>query len=375
MKDKGYVFTISTFFLMSSVLLLALFFSTRTDETDISGPKLGALYDDIRQDIFEMLNMSVVASSAGNFTVVVFNETLPAASDIRGRLGRYEEYVEKVHTSHVGIDLENRAGSPAGADVSMNLHNPVLYLRPYAYLLDHNDLSKREVLLYPRENNTNLLGFALNLSIGENLSISEDAVRGGWPVRISVVFTNGTYEFNTNISRTEASRWSLELPNATGSLNLTLGRVLADGEWKNSTFAMLIDRVEGVNSSMAMVFKRSRFVLESGFTITLRDILGYRRAKRGERPLTDIVDYTRIKDNIWFTIEKRGEVLLPLYVPPPEEESVLPGPPPPPVLLGYCYCAAPCYYWEEYWEGDMPCEFRPCPDWCEPNMTMMTFLL
>jgi len=49
--------------------------------------------------------------------------------------------------------------------------------------------------------------------------------------------------------------------------------------------------------------------------------------------------------------------------------------PDPPDFLGYCYCTAPCYYWEELWSDEEPCPSRTCPDWCDNPGQMLTYLL
>lgn len=370
MNNKGYIFTVSTFFLLSVVLFLALFFSTRDTEIDISGPKLFALYDDIRHDLFELLEVNVTKADFDNFTVIMFEEELPATG-VRNQLKAYENYVENTHTSEVSTQLDERVGSPAGADVSMSLSRSSFFLEPYSYLYEYDTFSKDEIYIYPQDNNSNLLGLVVNLSIAEDINnLSANIIPGDLPVRIVIDSGNLDYDNTTNISRTEESVWMF---NRSGEF-VTIRAGMTDVNGKNLNSTCTINLKQGVHaqSSIMLVFRESmHFMLESGFTITLRDILGYRLAEKEDTPFTEVIDFTRIKDNVWFTVYDTNLSSLPLYVPspgaPPEGEEE-------PDLLGFCYCQAPCYYWEELWSGGLPCELRLCPEWCGEQF-MLTYLL
>ncbi len=372
MGQKGYIFTVSTFFLMTSILLIAMYVSSKAHQPPSAAPKLAALYDDIRGDVYGMLGVSIQTGAKNNLTFVILNDTLPNPS-LPGRLARYERYLEDQFSSDVEEHIEGREGSLAGADVTLNFEDAQLLLMPYEYRYQYDTASKNTLRLYPENNNTHLRGLFLNISAGGGVirfasNISPSNTTGsGMPVRVIIRGSNGTLDMNASISRNGTSYWTLVSDH--GFVNVTAGRIFAGSRYRESAFLLDRDALP-INIITFAAFRESSLSVDSGFVVRLTDLLGHRIARKEGTIFTELIDYTRIRDTISMPAARINITELPLHVEPED------APPPieAPVLLGYCYCAAPCYYWEMYWEGDMPCDLRQCPDWCAPSM-MLTYLL
>lgn len=366
MNNKGYIFTVSTFFLLSALLVLALFYSTQSRTPDIAGPKLSALYEDIRDDVFEIIALDLTYANVDNMTLVTINDSYPEGG-LGGRIGDYEGYIEKKYTNLVNFELDNRQGSLAAADVSMSFSNKTFTIRPHEYVYEYDTFSKKDVYYYPLKNETNLLGLAVNMSVEQNVtSIESHLSEGNTSFRLYISWLNWTYDNSTMISRNASSWWVLNLPNST--INLSVGGIDIDGVNRSSSLKIVMGEKADCDVMIYSAFpKLPYFYVESGFTITLRDILG-------NRPMEDkIVDYSQIKDRMWSNAAV-GTTYFPLeidYVPGgggghgiDDDE---------PELLGFCVCE-PCY-WESYYEGETPCELRPCPEFCGLDENMTTWLI
>jgi len=384
MDKKGYIYTVSTFFVMSSVLIVALFFSSQVDEIEIAGPKLSFLYDDVRGDIYDILGMNWYVSTHNNLTTITINDTLPA-DDVGEALLKYEYFIEKNYTTSVDQDLFDRAGSLAGADISMGLGNKEFVMVPYNYAYRYSNLAKNQVQIYPLNNSNKLQAVVINITADRAInSVSGELSDGDLPVRIIVNYGNNTYENDSYIARNDTSTFLVNMSN--NELKITIGEMNLSGQTRESSIVIEPDDNRPVQVMTSLVFNRSYyFKLDSGFSITLRDVIGHRLAKREGTNFTKFVDYTKIKGNMYFAPDAIGGDVMYVQAPEPPNgtssgggEKPPPGgidPPEPPEFLGYCYCAAPCYFWEEYWSDEAPCPQRSCPDWCEPGQNMLTYIL
>lgn len=386
MKQRGYIFTVSTFFLLTSVLILSLFFSSKSEEMDFAGPKLAALYDDIRTDVYEMLDLKVSVANYTNFTVISFNESIPAKG-IESDLASYEEFIEKNFTSEVDAKIDDRVASMGAADVSMAFWNSTLAIKPYNYFYKYSELTKETLLLHPTDNNTYLRGIILNMTLDRNVfNVESNITEGDFPIYIYARKGNITYAEDFLVSREDHSEWELNLSGS--KIFLEFGQRWIGADSRDATFFMQLEGNADVERDLRLVFDKAPFVeLESGFTITIRDLLGHRKVLKEDSQFEELIDFTRIRDWMYFPITRIELIELPIdpawggsfpggeEEEEEEEEGGSGQPYEPPLLLGYCYCPAPCYYWEYYYEREPACYLRSCPDWCDPGLEMLTYWL
>lgn len=272
MKKKGYIFTVSAFFLLASVLLLALFFASRSDSVDITGPKLAALYDDVRGDVYELLGLSVSVQHEGGVITVSFNDTIPSATAYPW-LKNYEAYIERNYTGMVAEPVEDRHGSLAAADISMDLENTSIYIDPYNYTYAYNNLSKNNVSVYPGNESPSLLEYNLSIMLDQNISSSTANVSpGSLPVTLNV--TGGTFAYYRRIlaSNTNLSNWTFETPN--GSLSVRVGSLSLGDMNRTSALAISADNVSARAITSLSFNQTSPVTVESGFVVTIEDIMG-----------------------------------------------------------------------------------------------------
>jgi len=266
---KGYVFTISAFLLLASLMLLAVFFSSDIRPLDITGPKLAMLYDDIRGDVVELLNLSVSVSEVANRTIVSFNDSMPSMS--ADYIANYERYIEMNYTGHVGGSIDDRKGSLAGADAELNLTDATLYIRPYWYAYGYDDLSKESIYSYPLPNSTGFEGYAVKLTLGSSLTdIRTDLAAGDLSLRLSLYGTNLTYDEYFRLSRNETSSFFFET--AAGNFTIEAGRVAVRGGEETGAIRLSTDGVPA-DVLTTLAFNTTEHVsIETGFSIELRDI-------------------------------------------------------------------------------------------------------
>jgi len=272
MGSGGYIFTLSTFFMLSSVLMLALFFASQSVDLDITGPKLSHLFDDIRTDIVALSEVSLSISNDGNLTFVSFNERIPSLY-AKPNLDNYQSFIEANYTARVGRSIENRRGSLAGADILLNLDRFALEIVPHAYAYTYKDLSKRELWVYPQANSSLLLSFDIDLEIDDdNVSVITDISPGDLPVKISVEYSNMTYNDTFLVSRNSTSTLNFSTPR--GSVLLTLGNISMGSDFANSSLS-LVTGGPYVNSDVSLTFNRTSLVtVESTYSAQIKDILG-----------------------------------------------------------------------------------------------------
>jgi hypothetical protein len=287
---KGYVFTISTFFIFSAVLVLALFQSSRVDAVDLSGPKLAMLYDDVRGDILEIYDIDVSLDNSHNLTTVTFEDEMP--SDAEYAMSNYESYIEGNYTAHVGGAMADRKGSLAGADIILNMSETALIIEPHGYAYDYRNLSKRDLMVYPVKQDAKLEGLSLNLSLEDwPSSISAHIVPGDMPFSLFAWRGNQTYRSSVLISPNGTSTWEFNMT----YMNMTVGQIIVkagelsvDGvPLKGSASLSLTHDVE-VRVETEMAFNQSSLVtVSSQMGAEIRDITGA----------------ASLSDKIWFIKE------------------------------------------------------------------------
>lgn len=288
---KGYVFTISTFFLFSAVLVLALFQSSRVDAVDLSGPKLAMLYDDVRGDIVEIYNIDVSVDSSQNLTTVTFEDNMPSR-DAEYAMSNYKSYIESNYTKHVGGLMADRKGSLAGADIVLNMSDTALIIEPHGYAYAYNNLSKRDLVLYPVKQDARLEGLSLNLSLEDwPSSISAHIIPGDMPFSLFAWKGNQTYKSTALISRNGTSTWELNMT----YLNMTVWQIIVnvgelsvgDVPLKGSASLSLSHDVE-VGVETELTFNQSSPVtVSSSISAEIRDVTGA----------------ASLSDKIWFIKE------------------------------------------------------------------------
>jgi hypothetical protein len=281
MGNKGYIFTISVFLLLTSILTLAVFFSASVDKIDISGPKLSALYDDIRTDVFEILDVSPsVANYEGeygyNLTNVTIMDSLPDNS-IAPTLSLYENYVELNYSKHVGQQLDSREGSLAGADIEMFLDDFALNIMPFGYIYTYNNLSKNEVYVYPARSASKLLGLAINISLGSEIINESDSFHSGdLPVRMYIHHQNNNatrYVKSRSVSTNLTSL--INIVTADGNVSVHLGGNDVRGDWKNTSLAIFALDNATLDLSLTLTFNRSSpVVVNTPYYAEITDITG-----------------------------------------------------------------------------------------------------
>jgi len=288
---KGYVFTISTFFIFSAVLVLALFQSSRVDAVDLSGPKLAMLYDDIRGDIVEIYDIDVSVDNSHNLTTITFEDDLPSwGTDYA--MSNYQSYIESNYTAHVGGSMSNRKGSLAGADIVLNMSDTALIIEPHGYAYDYRNLSKRDLVVYPTKQDAKLEGLALNLSLEDwPSSISAHIVPGDMPFSLFAWRGNQTYKSTAFISRNATSTWEFNMT----FMNMTVGQIIVKaGELpvggvplKGSASISMSQDVEiGMNTELT--FNQSS-------PVTVNSQIG--------AEIRDITGAASLSDKIWFIKE------------------------------------------------------------------------
>jgi len=271
MNKKGYIFTISTFFLLSSLVMLALFFASQVERSDITGVKISSLYDDIRTDVVALTNLSADVSNRNNITTVILDDSLPSVA--AGYLDNYKRYIGANYTGHVGSNIENRRGSLAGADMQLNITHFLLEIKPHGYFYEYNNLSKNRLYLYPGNNSSQLLRSSMNLTLGSQLlNVTEDLTNGDLPVDIFTYFEGQPYYNNSlHISRNQSS--SIILQTAKGNITLAFGQINMTGSLINDSLSVRMD-----DHSSARVITELRFnqtsplIADSSFSVRIKDI-------------------------------------------------------------------------------------------------------
>ncbi len=270
MRKSGYVFTISTFLLLSSVILLATFFASDVRPVDTSGPKLSMLYDDIRGDIVDLFNISVSVETDNNMTTVEFNDMVPSLA--WQHLENYKAYVERNYTGHVGGNIDNREGSLAGADAVLNLTNYTLIIWPHNYTYTYNNLSKNLILISPAQNHSKLMGFGVNLTMDRNITRMNSSISdGNLSSLVFAAYNNHNFSMSAEVSYNESSWWRVETIG--GNITITAGRFLS-GIY-NLTDAVVIRMDGNVSAAIRtdLLFNQtSPVIVDSGFAVELRDI-------------------------------------------------------------------------------------------------------
>lgn len=271
MNKKGYIFTISTFFLLSSLVILALFFSSQVEKPDITGVKIAHLYDDIRTDVVNLTGLSVDVSNKLNITTVILNDSMPSLA--AGYLENYERYIEANYTGHVGSNIENRKGSLAGADIELNLTRFLLEIKPHGYFYDYSNLSKNRLYIYPGNNSSQLLRCSMNLTLGSQLrNVTESFVNGNMSVKIFTYF-DGQPCYNKSLHILSNQSSSIVLQTAEGNITLTFGQINMTGSVVNDSLSI---RMDGNSSARVVTDLRfnqtSPVTADSSFSVRIKDV-------------------------------------------------------------------------------------------------------
>jgi hypothetical protein len=240
MRQKGYIFTVSAFFLMSSMILLAIFFTSRVLETDVSGPKLVYLYDDIRGDVITLFGMNASISSEDNFTVFTINDIM-ASNASQLALNNYESYIRANFTS-----TTRSPGSPAAARIRLgDLENITLLFEPHKYAFNYLDPLKTAVLYYPLENASVLESCSIRLELSDEiLNVTESVSQGDLTFTLyasNVSNASLPYEKSFKVSHNLSSEWVIEQESSNITIrvggaeigNATVNGTIYAGFWKN----------------------------------------------------------------------------------------------------------------------------------------------
>jgi hypothetical protein len=269
-NPKGYVFTITTFLLLTSLLLLAGFFSTDVRPVDLTGPKLAMLYDDIRGDVVDLLDVSAETERQGNTTVIIFNDTMPSFAGYY--MSNYENYIEMNYTKHVGEPLDQRHGSLAGADAILNMSDPTLYIYPYRHAYGYNNLSKNSIYSYPLNNSSDFIGYSINATLNSSVTnVETDLAAGNVSLHLSVYGLNYTYDNYLTLSG-NATSW-LEFETPRGNFTVDAGMLQINNRNETNAVGVSVDRNLSASVLTTLAFNQTpRVSIDTGFGIELRDI-------------------------------------------------------------------------------------------------------
>ena len=282
---RGYVYTISAFLLMGTVLLFAVLFSGNSKPADTSALKISMIYDDIRTDLISLFGVSASVENEYNTTTVSLNDSAP--SPAWSYLANYEYYLEFNYSKHVGGPLEQRQGSLAGADIMLNSTNQSLLILPHKYVYSYNNLSKNEIYVYPLANASALLGFVVNLtSRSLVLNMTQSITPGNLTAVVAATYDNRTVYSSASVSRLALSEWRIET--AEGNITVDAGNFFIGSLNATSAISLEFDGDSSAGVLTSLSFNQTLPVeIESGMSVEIRDIS---RA-------------SKLVDKIWFLRE------------------------------------------------------------------------
>lgn len=273
---RGYVFTVSTFFLMGLVLLLAIFFTSKAERIDITGPKLAMLYDDLRTDIAGLIGLEIGVSKdvSANVTHVTFKDNMmdPSADY---RVQNYEHYIESNYSKLVGRDIDNREGSLAGADIHLDLSNATFPIRPFGYSYAYGSLLKKELFIYPNNGSTPFTESLINITLGRNVTnLTWDVSLGNTSYWLYVTYwNNNTFDRKMYISDNGSSSW--RFGTLDGNVTLVYGPGYAGGDYHDGVSYLQVEGNITIGVETTLTFNGTASVeVSSQFTAEIMDILG-----------------------------------------------------------------------------------------------------
>ncbi|GEM_PF-2800146 len=160
--SKGYLYSITTVFLMMTAILLMGSFVARQNDANANlfslllGSKVLYVWDDINNDLSDATQLHITQS--GN--IATFNDTLPAVG-LQNFLNNYGTFL---NTYYLTPDLEARFLSPSDTVLSLSQLNATIRIQPMNISYYYPDFGKNELFIDANSSNFNAIN-SLNITL------------------------------------------------------------------------------------------------------------------------------------------------------------------------------------------------------------------
>jgi|GEM_PF-3092228 len=263
-NNKGFLFTVLTFFLVWSVFMLTSFFAVQKMPRDVYAEKTRNIFDDIRMDIMDVLQLTVLMERSDNSLIFSFNDHISLANGT-SLMQRYETFVEETFSGEVSANLSLEGTT-----------NPTFSIIPYRGIVyRYPDLNKSGLWVY-NESGVDahaVLGYTITLNFDENLSnVTSYIIPGDLNVSVNATFADSTYDTIASVNRSGNTSWVLTLGNS--NVTIRTGRNTINSQIKDSslTIGLKGEHIEGnVSVGIKLQYTNETAGVRSNILLRLMD--------------------------------------------------------------------------------------------------------
>lgn len=217
MHNRGYLFAITTVFMLISIVLLLQSFAARqvAIKDDISlvlaSNRMTYAWEDVGEDIIRITDLEVTVGDMN----VTFNDTLPAPYDIGKFLEIYSNFLDNYYKSP---DFDIKFISPSGTEMDLEDIESKILILPYNIEYGYPDFGKREMWVSaPAVNSSIVTGVSMEYHL-KNVYFNCDYTKTTGPNRcnkwspIAECKGNTVHRLHLNLSFTDANNHYFMFP-------------------------------------------------------------------------------------------------------------------------------------------------------------------
>lgn len=226
MNNRGFLFTILTFLLALSVLVLAGFFAMEKNPVDVSAKKVRNIFDDVKTDVEYILQLSASVERSGGYVTVSLQDHIPLA-DGNYTMSRYDDFLGGIYSTRLNTNIS-----------LTGVLDSNFTLEPYGLTYGYPDFNKGEVRFYNKSGDADGVDkYLIDLGFDDNLQgVVEYSVPGSLLIGVNATFANATYDKAFSVSRNDNSSWIFRFNGS--NVTLRVGRNTIDGIVRDSSMTV-----------------------------------------------------------------------------------------------------------------------------------------
>ena len=160
-------------------------------------------------------------------------------------------------------------------DIHLDLSNTSFPINPFGYNYAYDNLSKRELFIYPENGSAPLVSSLINLTFEKNVTnMTVDVAPGNDSLLVYATFAdNTTYDSIFRVADNGSSFWKFETLD--GNITLEYGHNYAGGDYRSGVSHLQVDGNITVGVKTTLGFTGTEIIeVGSQFTTEIMDILG-----------------------------------------------------------------------------------------------------